>query len=162
MNSNETSLDLLQVNSLNQQNTINLLKIQLTSGQYIYLCDSFEFKNYLGDDYQLLEFVISGDLETQTEEKSRPTVELANPDSMFNKLALSGKLEGALVTRYQLEAHFGEETSAKMVRTNIWKVYQIPNISTSLMLQLRRLGDSPNQRFPPRGYYPPDFGHVEI
>lgn len=158
--STDTALDFLQVNSLDQQNTINLLKIKLTNGTYIFICDTFDFKNYLGDDYKLLDFAIAGDLETQTEEKSRPTIELANPNSMFNKLALSGQLEGALVTRYQLEAVFEDEANAKMVRTNVWKIYQIPMISTRVTLQLRRLGDSPNQKFPPRAYYPPDFGNI--
>jgi len=159
--SDVTELDLLEVNSLQQKSTINLLKIKLIDGQHIFICDSFDFK-YQDEDYSYLDFAISGDLQTQTDEKSRPTVDLANPDSMFNKLAVSGKLEGALITRYQLEAEFNVETTGKVVRTDIWKVYQIPMIGTKLSLTLRRLGDNLAQRFPPRGYYPPEFFHVNI
>lgn len=162
MSTTDTELDLLQVNSLEQRNTINLLKIKTIDGKYIFVCDKFDFNNYLGDNYKHLEFSISGDLETQTDEKSRPTVDLANPNSMFNKLALSGKLEGAIVTRYQMEAEFRAEAEARMVRTNVWKVYQIPMIHTKITLQLRRLGDSPTQKFPPRAYYPPDFGNINM
>lgn len=158
----ETELNLLKVNSLKQDTAINLLKIKLIDGQFIFICDSFDFK-YQNEDYQYLDFAISGDLLTQTEEKSRPSVDLANPNSMFNKLAISGRLEGATITRYQLEAKYGsEDTTALVVRTDVWKVYQIPMIGTKLTLQLRRLGDNLSQRFPPRGYYPPEFYHVNV
>lgn len=158
----DTELNLLKVNDLNQNTAINLLKIKLINGQYIFICDSFDF-NYLGDDYKYLDFAISGDLITQTDEKSRPTISLANPNATFHKLAISGQLEGALVTRYQLEAQYGvENVSALMVRTDVWKVYQIPAISTKITLQLRRLGDNLSQKFPPRAYYPPEFYHVNI
>ncbi|WGH24515.1 hypothetical protein EAb13_CDS0097 [Acinetobacter phage EAb13] len=159
--SENSELNLLEVNSLQQKTTINLLKIKLINGQHIFICDSFDFK-YQNESYLYQDFAISGDLMTQTDEKSRPTVDLANPDSMFNKLAVSGKLEGALVTRYQIEAEFNSETTGKVVRTDVWKVYQIPMISTKVSLTLRRLGDNLAQRFPPRGYYPPEFFHVNI
>ena len=156
----DTGLDLLRVNSLKQDTAINLLKIQLTDGQLIMVCDSFDF-TYLGDDYAYLDFSIAGDLLTQTDEKSRPNIDLANPNSMFSKLAVSGRLEGAVITRYQLEARYGEDNlSALVVRNDVWKVFQIPMISTKLSLQVRRLGDNLSQRFPPRAYYPPEFFHV--
>lgn len=158
----ESDLNLLKVNSLKQDTAINLLKIKRIDGQYIYICDSFDF-TYLNDEYLYLDFAISGDLITQTDEKSRPTINMANPHAMFHNLAINGKLEGALVTRYQLEAQYGvENVAAVMVRTDVWKVYQIPLISTKLTLQLRRLGDNLSQRFPPRAYYPPEFYHVNI
>lgn len=158
---NDTDLTLISANALEQMNSINLLKITLPSARVIYLCDSFDF-DYLGDKYVYLDFNITGDLETQTEEKSRPTIELANPDSMFHKLAVSGSLEGSLLSRYQLEAYYGQTTQIKVVRTDVWKIYQIPNISTRIIMQLRRLGDSPTQKFPPRAYYPPEFYHINI
>lgn len=157
----DSDLDLVKINSLEQNTAINLLKIKFISGEYLFVCDSFEFK-YLGDDYSYLDFSISGDLITQTEEKSRPSIDLANPSGMFNKLAVSGRLEGAVITRYQLEARHGEETVMAMVRTDVWKVYQVPMISTRLTLQLRRLGDNLSQKFPPRGYYPPEFFHINV
>ncbi|URG13843.1 hypothetical protein [Acinetobacter phage vB_AbaS_TCUP2199] len=157
----DSELDLLQVNSLQQKTTINLLKIKTVDGQQILICDQFEFK-YLDETYVYLDFSITGDLLTQSDEKSRPNIDLSNPDSMFNKLAVSGRLEGALITRYQIEAEYGSETTGKVVRTDIWKVYQIPMISTKVSLTLRRLGDNLAQRFPPRGYYPPEFYHVNV
>ena len=157
----DTNLDYTKVNSLVQQNTIYLLKIKLPDGRYIFICDSFEIE-YLGDKYQFLEFNMSGDKESQTGEKSRPTLNLTNPNYFLNPLALSGALVGALVTRYQLEATFDGSTQIQLVRTNQWKVYQISGISTNLVLQLRTLVDSANRMIPPRQYFPPLFNHVNV
>ena len=157
----DTNLDYTKVNSLVQQNTIYLLKIKLPDGRYIFICDSFEIE-YLGDKYQFLEFNMSGDKESQTGERSRPTINLTNPNYFLNPLALSGALVGALVTRYQLEATFDGSTQIQLVRSNQWKVYQISGISTNLVLQLRTLVDSANRMIPPRQYFPPLFNHVNV
>ncbi len=157
----DTNLDYTKINSLVQQNTIYLLKIKLPDGRYIFICDSFEIE-YLGDKYQFLEFNMSGDKESQTGERSRPTINLTNPNYFLNPLALSGALVGALVTRYQLEATFDGSTQVQLVRSNQWKVYQISGISTNLVLQLRTLVDSANRMIPPRQYFPPMFNHVNV
>ena len=157
----DTNLDYTKVNSLVQQNTIYLLKIKLPDGRYIFICDSFEIE-YLGDKYQFLEFNMSGDKESQTGERSRPTINLTNPNYFLNPLALSGVLVGALVTRYQLEATFDGSTQVQLVRSNQWKVYQISGIITNLVLQLRTLVDSANRMIPPRQYFPPLFNHVNV
>ena len=157
----DTSLDYTKINSLVQQNTIYLLKIKLPDGRYIFICDSFEIE-YLGDKYQFLEFNMSGDKESQTGERSRPTLNLTNPNYFLNPLALSGVLVGALVTRYQLEATFDGSTQIQLVRSNQWKIYQISGISTNLVLQLRTLVDSANRMIPPRQYFPPLFNHVNV
>ena len=157
----DTNLDYTKINSLVQQNTIYLLKIKLPDGRYIFICDSFEIE-YLGDKYQFLEFNMSGDKESQTGERSRPTLNLTNPNYFLNPLALSGVLVGALVTRYQLEATFDGSTQIQLVRSNQWKVYQISGISTNLVLQLRTLVDSANRMIPPRQYFPPLFNHVNV
>lgn len=157
----DTELNLFKVNSLEQNTAINLIKLRFPDGQYLFICDSYDF-TYLGDNYKYLDFSISGDLMTQTDEKSRPSIDLANPDGMLSKLAISGKLEGSVITRYQIEARYGETMTATVVRSDVWKVYQIPMISTKLTLQLRRLGDNLSQKFPPRGYYPPEFYHVNV
>lgn len=157
----DTNLDYTNINSLVQQNTIYLLKIKLPDGRYIFICDSFEIE-YLGDKYQFLEFNMSGDKESQTGERSRPTINLTNPNYFLNPLALSGALVGALVTRYQLEATFDGSTQIQLVRSNQWKVYQISGISTNLVLQLRTLVDSANRMIPPRQYFPPLFNHVNV
>ena len=157
----DTNLDYTKINSLVQQNTIYLLKIKLPDGRYIFICDSFEIE-YLGDKYQFLEFNMSGDKESQTGERSRPTINLTNPNYFLNPLALSGALVGALVTRYRLEATFDGSTQVQLVRSNQWKVYQISGISTNLVLQLRTLVDSANRMIPPRQYFPPLFNHVNV
>ena len=157
----DTNLDYTKINSLVQQNTIYLLKIKLPDGRYIFICDSFEIE-YLGDKYQFLEFNMSGDKESQTGERSRPTINLTNPNYFLNPLALSAALVGALVTRYQLEATFDGSTQIQLVRSNQWKVYQISGISTNLVLQLRTLVDSANRMIPPRQYFPPLFNHVNV
>ena len=157
----DTNLDYTKINSLVQQNTIYLLKIKLPDGRYIFICDSFEIE-YLGDKYQFLEFNMSGDKESQTGERSRPTINLTNPNYFLNPLALSGALVGALVTRYQLGATFDGSTQIQLVRSNQWKVYQISGISTNLVLQLRTLVDSANRMIPPRQYFPPLFNHVNV
>ena len=157
----DTNLDYTKINSLVQQNTIYLLKIKLPDGRYIFICDSFEIE-YLGDKYQFLEFNMSGDKESQTGERSRPTINLTNPNYFLNPLALSGALVGAVVTRYQLEATFDGSTQIQLVRSNQWKIYQISGISTNLVLQLRTLVDSANRMIPPRQYFPPLFNHVNV
>lgn len=156
-----TNLDYEKITKLQQQNTIYLLKIKMPDGRYIFICDSFEI-DYLGDKYQYLEFTMSGDKQSQTGEKSRPTLNITNPNYFLNPLALSGELIGALVTRYQLEASFDGSTQIQLVRSNQWKIYQISGVSTNLVLQLRTLVDSASRTIPPRQYFPPMFNHVNV
>lgn len=155
------NIDYASVVELQQQKTINLLKLQLTDGRYIFICDSFDI-NYLGDEYRFLEFKISGDKETQSGEKNRPILDISNPNRFLNRLALSGALTGALVVRYQLEASYNGDAAVQMVRSNRWKLYQLTGISTTVVFQLRNLTDSAGRTIPPRQYYPPLFNHINV
>ena len=157
----DTNLNFTEITKLEQQNNINLLKIKLPDGRYIFICDSFELE-YLGDKYQYLEFSISGDFETQTGEVSRPTLTITNPNYFLNPLVLSGSLLGSLVVRYQLETDFEGGVNLKLVRSNQWKLYQVVGVSTTVVLQLRTLVDAAKRTIPPRQYFPPIFNHVNV
>lgn len=155
------NVDYADVNKLEQQKTVNLLKIQLTDGRFIFICDSFDI-DYLNDKYKFLEFTISGDKETQSGERTRPTLDISNPNMFLNKLALSGDLLGALVVRYQLEASYAKDVQLKLIKSNRWKLYQLTGVSTTVVFQLRTLADNAGRTIPPRQYYPPLFNHINV
>lgn len=156
-----TELNKCNILELQQNNTINLIKIQLPDGRAVYICDAFKI-DFLGDTYEYLSFNISGDKQNQEGEKHRPTLEIANPDGFLNPLAISGDLLGSLVVRYQLEASFDGQTKVRLIRSNQWKLYQVADISTRVVLQLRTLVDAANSTIPPRRYVPPLFNHVNV
>lgn len=158
---NPSLVDYADVNKLEQQKTVNLLKIQLTDGRFIFICDSFDI-DYLNDKYKFLEFTISGDKETQSGERTRPTLDISNPNMFLNKLALSGDLLGALVVRYQLEASYVKDVQLKLIKSNRWKLYQLTGVSTTVVFQLRTLADNAGRTIPPRQYYPPLFNHINV
>lgn len=156
-----SNLGLNEAMSLEQVSNINLLKIQLPDQRMIFLSDSFDME-YNGNFYKYLDFKIEGDLDSQTGEKSRPSVQVSNPEYMLNKLALSGDLIGSLVVRYQLETTFDTSAKTRLVKANSWRLYQIGDVSTTVTLQLRVLTDSALTKIPPRKYYPPTFSHVNV
>lgn len=146
-----------EITKLDQDLLLNLFRIELTNGAVIFICDKYQVI-FLGDTYEFLPNELSGAGEDQGQEATRPTWTIANPNGIWTGIALSEALEGALVHRYQMKA--ADLAGGVVTSSDLWTVYQIMSVSTSIQLQLRTLTDIPPAQIPYRQYYPPIFPHV--
>ena len=150
-------LDLSNSHNLEQTLVLNLFKVNLLSGIQFCICDKYEV-TFMGDTYGFMANELTGMSEAEGTEKSRPNWSVANPNNALHSVALSGELEGGLVTRYQVAV--SDLGTGSSVRTDVWQIYQVVGVSTYVALKLRALTDIPSASVPPRGYFPPDFPSV--
>lgn len=150
-------LDLSNTHALEQTLVLNLFKVRLLNGIQFFICDKYEV-TFMGDTYNFMPNTLTGMSEAEGTEKSRPNWSVANPNNTLTSVAISGELEGGLVTRYQVAV--SDLAMGGSVRTDLWQIYQLVGVSSYVALKLRALTDIPNSTIPPRGYFPPDFPSV--
>lgn len=144
---------------LKQDEFLLLFTLRTPSNYIARFCSKYPV-TFLEKDYELLPCEISGLHDTITEEASRPSLEIHNPNSMFNRVALSGDLEGSIVELIRVKESDLNSGSAVETILNIWKVYRLTSVTNTIKLELRKISDFPKGKFPVRGYYPPDFRTV--
>ena len=151
---------ILQAIDLKQDDFLLLFTLVTPNGYTARFCSKYPV-TFLGVNYELLPNQIQGLQETISEEVGRPVWEIHNPNNIFNKIAVSGELEGAIVDLIRIRESqlnvIGVETIL-----NRWKVYRLISVNTVVRLELRLISDFPQGKFPVRGYYPPDFRAVSF
>lgn len=152
--------NVLSAIDLKQDEFLLLFTLQTPNGYLARFCSKYPV-SFLGLDYEHLPNEISGLHETITEEVSRPSWTIQNPMNVFNKIAISGELEGSIVDLVRVKESELNESSPNVI-VNRWKVYRLVSVNTVLRLELRKIADFPQGRFPVRGYYAPDFRSVSV
>ena len=154
-----SSAQILQALDLKQDEFLLLFTVVTPTGFISRFCSKYPV-TFMGVDYEFLPNKISGIHDSATEELSRPSWEIQNPHGMFNKIAISGELEGAIVDLIRVRE--SDLASGGYVETRLdkWRIYRIVSVNTMLQLELRKISDFPKGKFPVRGYYPPDFRSV--
>lgn len=150
---------ILQAIDLKQDEFLLLFTVVTPSGFIARFCSKYSV-TFMSVEYEFLPNKISGIHDSATEELSRPSWEIQNPHGMFNKIAISGELEGAVVDLIRVRE--SDLSSGGYVETRLdkWRIYRIVSVNTMLQLELRKISDFPKGKFPVRGYYPPDFRSV--
>ena len=150
---------ILQAIDLKQDEFLLLFTVVTPSGFIARFCSKYSV-TFMNVGYEFLPNKISGIHDSATEELSRPSWEIQNPHGMFNKIAISGELEGAIVDLIRVRE--SDLASGGYVETRLdkWRIYRIVSVNTMLQLELRKISDFPKGKFPVRGYYPPDFRSV--
>lgn len=104
---------------------------------------------------------LSGISRTSEEQKSRPTLQIMNPEGIFNAPAFKGQFDGALLQRYRvLRDHF--EKGILLSDNQVWFIGRPKDLigGQSISFELRSLSDGPDQLIPARAFIRPDFPFV--
>lgn len=128
----------------------------------------FRFKNdetatWQGHVYDGIGCSMSGDKRSSSEEEGRPTLRAMNPAGMFQKIALDGLLDRAILVRKTvLRTHL--DANLNIYRQRMWYVERVKELIAGevIGLELRSMTDLPNFQLPARLYMPPEFPTVSL
>lgn len=144
-------IELLTISFTYQKEEINL-----------HLCTFDDPPMYLGIQYSFIPFEITNLSLTASGERSRPVLNVVNPDGRYSKYLRDGVLEGAVVEVLRVPMSM-LKTDLAVYRKLVFSVYHIKGYNNqSLALELRGGTDGAKARFPARSFYPPDFGVVSL
>lgn len=129
---------------------------------------TFRFKadntaTWQGNTYTGVAIQMSGDRRSSDNEESRPTLRIMNPNGIFNKPALLGRLDRAIVVRRRvLGRHL--EADANISQQRMWYIERVKELVSDqfIGLELRSLADGPAFQLPARIYTPPEFPSVTL
>jgi phage-related protein len=115
-----------------------------------------------GNLYESMACQLSGESEKASDERSRPTFSVMNPDNIFGPFADAGYLELAQVVRYRLlQQHL--LANSNIFQQNTWIVGRVTSVSRQVIsMELRRLTDQPQWHTPARSFMPPEYPFVVI
>ena len=141
---------------------VELLKIDLSKGAGTFRIKDNGEGTWQGDTYEYYPFSIGGVEYKSSEEESRPTLRLANPDHLFTRSIDDGYLEKAVITRYRiLKDNFDNNRNIKEQRR--WYIRRIIVVATThIMAEMSNLIDGPNYIIPARMFIPPEFAVVSL
>ena len=141
---------------------VELLVLELSKGAGTFRIKDNGEGMWGGDRYEYYPFSIGGVEYKSSEEESRPTLKLANPEHLFTSSIDQGYLEKATITRYRLlRDNYDNDRDIKEERR--WYVRRIVEVaSTHIVVELSNLIDGPNYVVPSRMYIPPEFPVVSL
>jgi len=153
-----------QAHSLTPNELIPLLRVEIfpvnnSPAIFLYLSEKvnvvFGGKTYTPTAYSLVGAgVDSGG------EKSRPRLQLANPNGMFSVYAQNGDLEMARVDRFWVHP---SDLNTSVATKNSWYVRRIEVVnSTMIIFELAALTDGPMVKIPYREFTYPEFRSVRL
>jgi phage-related protein len=142
---------------------VDLFQLTLVSSPTI-----FRFKNdntvvWQGLTWEGMGCSITGDKRSANEEEGRPTLRVINPEGLFNKPAMDGLLDRAILIRKRvLGAHITANTN--IFQQRMWYVERVKELISGQMLglELRAMTDLPNVQIPYRVFMPPEFPTVSL
>ena len=141
---------------------VELLEIKLSKGGGTFRIKDNGEGLWQGDKYEYYPFSIGGVEYKSSEEESKPTLRLANPDHLFTRSIDDGYLEKAVITRYRiLKDNFDNDRNIKEQRR--WYIRRITEVATThIIAEMSSLVDGPNYIVPARMYIPPEYPVVSL
>lgn len=117
---------------------------------------------WLDRTWNFLPCKISESAQNSTGEQSRPKFTIMNPQGIFSTWIETGKIDGAIVTRYRVllsDLEAGVSAYAK----NLWILSKVISLSKDMAtFELRSSMDGAFFDLPARSFYPPDFPTVSL
>lgn len=148
--------------SLTPEGMIELLQIDLATGQTTLRFSKNEDLQYLGATWESVPFNLSEAGVNTQGEASRPKLSVVNPDGAFSAWIAQGAADSALVTRYRILQSDLEAGSAAYQK-RVWRISKPLSLSKSLVVfELRSPLDGQAFVLPGRAFYPPEFPHVSL
>lgn len=142
---------------------VNLYEIHLKNDPVVFRCKANDTVVWQGRTWEGMGIKMSGDSRSADEEEAKPRLTIVNPAGIFNKPAVEGKIDQAIVVRKRiLRRHLDENLN--IFHQRMWWVGKIPELISGqlITLELRSMTEGPNFQLPVRYYAPPEFPLVSL
>lgn len=142
---------------------VDLFTITLVSAPLVFRFKNNDTVTWQGYVYEGMGCSMPGDRRSADEEEGRPTLRVMNPAGIFNKPAMDGMLDRAIITRKTvLREHLDANVNIFIQR--MWYVERVKELISGqvLGLELRSMTDLPNFQLPVRQFIPPEFPTVSL
>lgn len=139
---------------------VDLFEIELKNGTHIYLKNN-EDVTWSGRTWEGYPIIFSG-YEITSDQLSRPSMKLINPEGVFSSIFVSGDIDKSMVYRYRvLRKHIDEDKP--IYQRMMWILWNIKTITKDYVeFELRNPMDGNNFNIPARQYIPPEFPLVTL
>lgn len=140
---------------------VDLFQVVLKNNTNLYLKNN-NTVNWQGKSWQGIPLSFEGYSSSSTEELSRPSLSIANPNGTFSTYIRDGLLNRAVLYRYRvLYKDILEDNNVYQKQT--WIVWSTPSLTNKyIQFELRTTLDGPNFVVPARQYLPPEFPCVKL
>ena len=140
---------------------VDLFQVVLKNNTNLYLKNN-NTVNWQGKSWQGIPLSFEGYSSSSTEELSRPSLSIANPNGAFSTYIRDGLLNRAVLYRYRvLYKDILEDNNVYQKQT--WIVWSTPSLTNKyIQFELRTTLDGPNFVVPARQYLPPEFPCVKL
>ena len=142
---------------------IHLYEIQLRTEPVTLRFSDTTTNTWQGNVYGMFSIHIAGERRTAEDEEARPTLQVINPEGLFNSLVRQRLLDRATVIRRTiLLAHL--EADVPIYQQRMWYVSRVADVTAgqSITMELRSMSEGPNMRLPARQFCPPEFPLVRL
>lgn len=153
-----------QAHSLNPDELITLIKIEIfpadgSPSVFLYFSKKLPIA-FGGVNYEPTAFSLDGAGLDAGGEKSRPRLQLANPEGMFSVFTQNGDLEMARVDRFTVHP---DDVGTAVGIKHSWYVSRVEAVNRSMIIfELAALTDGPKVRVPSREFMYPEFRSVSL
>lgn len=139
---------------------VDLFEIELKNGTHIYLKNN-EDVTWSGHTWEGYPIIFSG-YEITSDQLSRPSMKLINPEGVFSSIFVSGDIDKSTIYRYRvLRKHIDEDKP--IYQRMVWILWNIKTITKDYVeFELRNPMDGNNFNIPARQYIPPEFPLVTL
>lgn len=146
---------------LQADGVVHLFQIDLRNSSTLYL-KADDTLTWQGQEYEGTAIMLQGVSQSASEELSRPTLTVANPQGIFSQYVIQGVLEKSIVTRRRVLRN-NILTDSNIYEQMTWYISRVISISkVSVSCELRNPIDGPTVLVPARMYVPPDFPSVSL
>lgn len=142
---------------------IDLFTLSLVSSATTFRFVNGPTLSWQGHTYDGLGCTLSGDKRSSGDEEGRPTLRVINPEGIFNKPAMNGLLDRAILIRKRVLG-VNVTNNANIFQQRMFYVERVKELISGqiLGLELRSMTDLPNIQIPVRTFMPPEFPTVSL
>lgn len=141
---------------------VNLFKLELRDGTVIRFNPHYDL-TWNGQSWSFIACTLSEMTRDPTGKISRPKFSFVNPSGVFTSAIQAGYLDNAALTRIRMLKADLTSNNTNAYITEKFFITKIIQISKDMVVtECRDVFDGPLFKLPARGYYPPEFPHVNI
>lgn len=163
MSLNKPISHMADAQKLTADSHVNLYEIQLRTEPVTLRFTDGPTVTWQGHEWEIFGIAISGEKRSADDQETRPTLQVINPDGLFNTLIRQRLLDRATVIRKRV---LGQHITANVpiYQQNMWYVSRVADVTAgqSITVELRVMSEGPNVRIPARQFIPPDFPMVRL
>lgn len=146
---------------LEAQAYVDLFQLEFRGGGTFYMKTNSDI-TWQGDDYTGWALQLDDIAQYASEERSRPTFTVANPEGIFSTFIQDGSFDRAELRRYRiLKQHIESDSNVYQLRSFLlWK----PKLNNQniISVELRTPSDGQQFNLPARRFMPPEFSYVSL